>query len=456
MKLIGRRAWILLVICLLFLAGMVFFIITYIQDAPGWASSNMNDHIFREGRLVSAGAIEDAEGEPLAYTEDGARKYSDNEKTREALMHLVGDPYGNVSTSLQVAYRDKLVGWNYLSGLYSFGDRTGNTIETTVSSDVAEAAYSALNGRRGTVGIMNYQTGEVLCMVSSPSLDPVNPPDIEANPEKYDGVYINRLLSATYTPGSIFKLVTASAALNEIPGIEDRTFQCSGQITIEGGTIICTHAHGNQTFTKTFVNSCNVAYAEMAVEIGAEKMTQYAEAAGLNTELTLGKIETATGVFTLQGADDLALAWAGAGQYKTLINPLSYLQYVASIPNYGNYVSPKIVGSITTTTGLPAGIDLDASGDRSMDAATAVALKNMLRACVTESYGEGGLEGYNMSAKTGTAEVGEEGLPHSWYCGFLDSSEAPLAFIVLVENGGTGRSAAYDVAIKTLKEAVNN
>ena len=98
----------------------------------------------------------------------------------------------------------------------------------TVSADVQRTALAALDGRKGTVGVYNYKTGEILCAVSSPTYDPDDVPDVEGNPETYEGVYVNRFLHATYTPGSVFKLVTAAAALDEIPDIGSRTFTCEG------------------------------------------------------------------------------------------------------------------------------------------------------------------------------------------------------------------------------------
>lgn len=454
MKLIGKRAGILMLICICFFVGMVLFLISYITEAPTWVQAPMNQHIFVNGKVTNVGKILDADNRPLAYSENGERKYSGDRDTRVAMMHLVGDRDGNVATSLQVAYLSKLAGWDYLNGTYSLGNEVGNNIKTTVEADVSRAAYAALNGRRGTVGVMNYKTGDLICMVSSPSFDPSDPPDVAADPNRYNGVYINRLLSATYTPGSVFKLVTVSAALNEIPGIYERTFVCNGETEIWGGTITCPHAHGSQDITKTLVNSCNVSYAEMAREIGAAKMTQYAKNAGVSTELKLDGIEVTTGVFDLIGADELELAWTGVGQAETLINPLAYLQFVASIANDGKLVSPNIIESIKTVEGLPASIDIDLPNGNSMDIVTARELQRMMRSCVTDNYGEGGLQGHNMSAKTGTAETGENTEPHSWYCGFLNDPANPYAFIVLVENGGSGSSAAYNVATKVLLEAV--
>ena len=454
MKLIGRRAGILLVICLLFFTCMAFFIVAYCRDASTWVASPLNRHLFVSGQLANAGRITDINNNVLAYSEESVRKYNSDAEIRRALMHLVGDNSGNVSTALQVTFRDKLAGWNFFSGVYSARNDSGDTIKTTVDANVSRAAYAALNGRKGTVGVMNYKTGDLICMVSSPSFDPSDPPDVASDPARYEGVYINRLLSASYTPGSIFKLVTASAAINEIPGIHERTFVCNGSITIHGGDITCLHAHGNQTFTQTLVNSCNVAFAEMAEDIGPANMMKYAKNAGLNTPLKMNGINTSIGRFNLGDADELELAWAGVGQSDTLVNPLSYLQFVASIANDGKLVSPNVIDSIKTADGFPADINFDLPGGSSMDSQTARELQMMMRACVTDNYGEGGLQGYNMSAKTGTAEVGEGKEPHSWFCGFLDTPDAPLAFIVLVENGGKGNAAAYNVAVQVLQAAV--
>ena len=80
----------------------------------------------------------------------------------------------------------------------------------------------------GTVGVYNYKTGEILCMVSTPTFDPANPPDIAADDPAWDGVYVNRLLSANSIPGSIFKVVTINAAIENIPDLFQRKWTCTG------------------------------------------------------------------------------------------------------------------------------------------------------------------------------------------------------------------------------------
>jgi peptidoglycan glycosyltransferase len=455
MKLMGKRAGILFALCIFFAVGIVFFLFSYIKDAPEWATAPENQHLYKKGELVSAGQILDANGVVLASSVGGERVFNSDEKTRIALMHLVGDPRRGVATSLQVTYESKLVGWDFLNGTYHFGDDIGNNITTTVDSGLAKAAYQALDGRRGTVGIMNYKTGDVICMVSSPSFDPAQVPDIGNDVEKYEGVFINRLLSAAYTPGSIFKLVTAGAAIDNIPDIESREFVCEGSYDLLGTKITCPAVHGRQTFEETLVNSCNIAYAQMATEVGASTLTEYAKKAGVMESPKLDNIKLANGHFSLEGASVGDIGWAGVGQYETLINPLSYLQFVSAIANDGTAVTPHIIDNIKTPKGFPVSSGIGKNKEKDvLSVSTAIRLQQMMRADVVDNYGEGKLQGYGLSAKSGTAEVGNDKEPHSLFCGFLDSETSPLAFIVIVENGGTGKSVAGNIAKTVLAEAV--
>ena len=454
MKLMGKRARILMVLCLLFAFGMLFFFYSYAKDAAKWASYPVNRHLYQNGRLISAGSIYDRNGVVLAITENGARHFHADRNMRRAVMHLVGDANGNVATSLQVAYRSNLTGWNFFTGAYSYGKNSGRDVMATIDASLCRAAYEAMDGQRGAVGIMNYQTGEILCMVSTPTFDPDNPPDVSE--PQYEGVYLNRLLSSSFVPGSIFKLVTAEAAIECLPDLSDRTFVCEGILELEGGRITCPSVHGTQNFGEALTHSCNVAFAGLALELGPRKLSQYAENAGLGIKnMRMDDISIAGGSFTLDDANEADLGWAGVGQYETLLNPLCYLQYVGSIANGGRRVNPHIIRSVGSGALMVPRVGLGRSAGSSMSVETADVLKKMMRDNVLNNYGEGKLGGYGMCAKTGTAEVGGGLKPHSWFTGFLDSDEAPLCFIVLVENGGAGSAAAAGVAKKVLALAVN-
>ena len=121
--------------------------------------------------------------------------------------------------------------------------------------------------------VYNYKTGEVLCDVSAPSFDPADPPEItEENESEYDGVYLDNVVSSTFTPGSVFKIITAAAAIENIPDIDNQSFTCEGTLDVEGNPITCEYAHGTQSFKEAFDNSCNCAFAQIATQVGDEKM----------------------------------------------------------------------------------------------------------------------------------------------------------------------------------------
>ena len=122
---------------------------------------------------------------------------------------MVGDPYGSIGTGALTAFADRLTGFDLLNG--AFGAQRGNQVYLTIDADLNETAYRALNGRKGTVAVYNYQTGEILCLCPPPpSIPGTSPPAWRRS--SYDGVYLNRFLSSTFPPGSIFKTVTWRSA----------------------------------------------------------------------------------------------------------------------------------------------------------------------------------------------------------------------------------------------------
>lgn len=448
MKLLSRRAALLLAMAALTVLGALFFVIRYDARASAWAAYPANKHLYTNGQLTLAGTIYDRDGTVLAQTADGTRKYAASKAVRTALMQTVGDSGGNVSTGVQTFFGSRLTGWNLLGGTYRFQKKGGNDLKLTLDAQLCVTAYQALAGRKGAVGVYNYKTGEILCMVSSPSFDPENPPDVAADPEKYDGVYLNRLLSSTFTPGSVFKLVTAAAALDTLPDAETRTWHCGGSILIGGNEVTCPKDHGDETLTEALADSCNVTFAQIAGELGADALQKYAEKAGFNAALTVSGIPTAKGTVDLAGADAPALAWAGIGQYTDAANPLNFMAYVGAIGNGGLRVTPRLISNGAFPFSLPEG------NTRILSQQTADKLKTLMRNDVIANYGESNYKGLSLCAKSGTAEVGAGKSPNAWFAGFLDREDCPLAFVVVVENGGSGAKAAGPIAAAVLKAAV--
>jgi peptidoglycan glycosyltransferase len=465
MKLLLRRAAVLLVLIAFLVLGLLVFMTKYFSNAPQWANYPANKHLYTNGKPISSGTIYDRNDNILYRMTDGSIEFHKKKTVRTAVMHATGDLDNNVSTGAALAFRDKLSGWDFINGVYRFdgnrGGITGNSKEVdgggsialTLDANLCETAYKALNGRNGAVGVYNYKTGEILCMVSAPSFDPQNPPDVKGNPEKYKGVYINRLLSAVYTPGSVFKLVTAAAAIDHIDDIENRVYQCNGRLNMDGVLVTCPSAHGEVTLEKALADSCNVAFGEIACELGGEMLQQYADMAGFNSSLQVNGLRTATGVVDVSGAQGADLAWAGIGQYTDTANPLNFMTYMGAIANGGVRVTPVILDNRGVFSRL---IDLMPERKRILSSGTAEKLGRMMRNNVVSSYGEENFKGLELCAKSGTAEVGKGLRPHSWFAGYLDRDDFPLAFVVVIENGGSGSKIAGSVAAKVLKAAVDD
>lgn len=229
-------------LALLLAAGLGFFLVKYFLDGGSWASSAFNRHLYNSSGQLASGTVLDRDGDVLSEVVDGQRTYYDNATVRKATLHAVGDLQGNIGTGALNAFADKLTGYSLLNG--AFGAQRGNDLYLTIDARYNYTAYEALGGKSGTVAVYNYETGEILCMVSAPSYDPLNVPEDITTNDRYKGAYLNRFLSSTFTPGSVYKTVTLAAALEEIPDLADRTWTCSGSVQMGDETIICSGTHG--------------------------------------------------------------------------------------------------------------------------------------------------------------------------------------------------------------------
>lgn len=166
-----------------------------------------------------------------------------------------------------------------------------------------------MDGRKGTIAVYNYKTGAMVCMVSTPSYDPQNKPDdIDENSDEYEGVYLNRFVSGLYTPGSIFKVVTAISAIENIPDIYSQTFECTGEYATGDGKIICSGVHGTVDFEEALNHSCNSAFAQIAIQLGQSKLMQTAGELGFNTKEDMDQITVSASRFDVSKTTKPTLA----------------------------------------------------------------------------------------------------------------------------------------------------
>ncbi len=452
MKKIENRAVVCLLLALALAAGMVFFLFRYLTQGGDWASSAFNRHLYNTQGQLTAGTVLDRDGDVLSSAQDGKRTYYDSETVRKATLHAVGDLQGNVGAGALNAFAGRLTGWNLFNG--AFGADRGGELTLTIDARYNYEAYQALNGRAGTVAVYNYKTGEILCMVSAPSYDPLHvPEDIETN-DRYKGAYVNRFLSSAFTPGSVYKTVTLTAALETIPGIESRTWNCAGSVQIGEETIVCSGVHGEQDIAAAFANSCNAAFASIAVELGADTLRKYTEKAGLTASYDIDGLASARGSFDW-ALDDGRLGWAGVGQDKDLVNPCALMVYMGAIAGGGKAAEPYLILKTRNGLGLPSLPHWTRRTGALIDPATAEKLADLMAGNVEKTYGKSRFPNMDLCAKSGTAEVGEGEAPHAWFAGFLRNEDAPLAFVVLVEHGGGGSAVAGGVAGRVLDVIVN-
>lgn len=450
MKKVQRRAFSVLLIILSLLIGVGVFTFNFFHKGSDWVNFSANKHIYSNGVLIG-GAIYDRNGNALIQTVDGKRKYSDDANVRCATMHIIGDKKSNISTALQKVYADEMVGYNIINGTYSVNG-TGNNIYTTLDSEVSAAAYEQLKGKKGAVCVYNYKTGEIICLVSTPTYDPENVPKINDKDDSYEGVYINRALSSRFTPGSVYKLITSAAAIDNIDDIFEQTFNCKGSVVINGQKIVCSGTHGKQNFKDALKNSCNVAFGQIAVQVGWDNMYKYAESLGMITSHNVSGINTVKGRFSASGEAN-ELAWAGIGQHTDEVSPFAMMRYAGIIANGGILAEPYLVEKITTSSGIRTSFILHKNSERYLSESTANTLAQMMRYNVSEGYGDSRYpDGMEFCAKTGTAELDGDQKSHAWFVGFCKNEKYPYAFAVCVQNGGGGQKVAGAIASKVMAE----
>lgn len=439
-----KRSILVLIVVIVFISGIILYYGKFAAFGDGWATYPANKHIYSDGLLVKAGTVTDRNKEVLAVTENGERRYNKDASIRKATLHAVGDLKGYISTGIHSAYLNELCGYDPVNGVYSASSK-GNNIELTLDSKVCVTALNALGSRSGTVGVYNYKTGEIICMVSTPTYDPESMIEPDGT-----GVYVNRFLSGVYAPGSIFKLVTTLSALENISDTNELRFSCSHGVTIAGEWLSCLGNHHKIGLDDALVYSCNSFFAQTALKLGKSTLTKTAEKVGFNQELEMDGIKTAQSKYEVKNSREIDFGWSGIGQHNDLVNPFQYLAFMGGIANDGKSVTPYLIEKIKTPSGIPIK-SARKSTTNLMSSKNAERMTTMMRNNVKKNYGDGRFQGLEVCGKTGTAEVGDNSTPHSWFVGFCDNEDTPYAFTIIVENAGAGNGAATSIAATVLK-----
>ena len=314
-----------------------------------------------------------------------------------------------------------------LATLVRVGPEPGRPVKTTLDMRIQEAAAGAYGGTTGGAIVLDPSTGDVLAVVSSAELNPANyvgATDVQP---------FNRALSGLYPPGSSLKVMTGAAALET--GVVDLGTRLTGPAEYKGVRNFESGEFGTLDFATALKFSVNTAFAQIAEDLGAARLTRYARSFGFNRppEMALG---AATSSFP-KPEDEGDLMWGSIGQAQVLATPLQMSTVAATIANGGRRMEPRI------------SMHVKPSGERVVTRKTAATMTRLMENVVEGGTGVAArIPGVRVAGKTGTAEVDVEGkrMNHAWFVAFAPADDPVLAVAVVSELGGIGGQVAAPLA----------
>lgn len=345
---------------------------------------------------------------------------------------------------------------------------SGMDLQLTIDASLQKACDGLLGDRRGAVAVMDPRTGEVLALASHPAFDPnifVRPNTSAARLALIDDragrPLSNKAISGLYPPGSVFKVVTASAALETKKIDRGTSFTCNGSYKFGRTAFNCWKAegHGSQDIVNGLKNSCNVFFYNTGRLVGADDLEAYTELFGFGRPTGIDLPDEVRGIAPGRSwkraykkeewFDGETLHYA-IGQGYLMVTPMQVLNMIAVEANKGRLVKPHIARRIGSRD-----IPQPDQKDLGLKEGTLRIVREGLYEAIN---GEGGtgkrakLEGAAVAGKTGTAET-PHGRTHAWFCGFAPFDEAKVAVVVLIEHGGKGGIEPASIAHGVFEEA---
>ena len=340
------------------------------------------------------------------------------------------------------------------------GPQPGNNVVLTLDAGLQELAYQELQQSvtgRGSIVAIDPKNGDVLAMASSPSFDPNdiddNYPELASTP---NAPLINRATQSLYPPGSVFKVITAAAALQAGVRPEDEFFD-SGAYVLPGYTVNNFQGKdfGEVTFTQALAYSINVIFAKLAVDIlGADALQQMAENFGFGSTFEDFPLPVATSTVNSLPPNQWTtgtLAQTSFGQGEVQTNSFQMALVTAAIANDGSMVEPRLVREVRSPDGIILDRPTSSIRTRSLPPDTAGTLNEMMQQVIIQGgLTEAEIAGVEVAGKTGTAESGN-GEAHSWWITFAPADDPKIAMCVMVENGGRADEGALPVAARLMQ-----
>lgn len=445
-----RIRFLLIIVMLLFLGVSLYLVYFQLFEAKALNAHSANSRNYFDESNIVRGKIYDQTGELLASS------YEDEDKIRiseypYSFAHIIGYASKEHGKSgLESAYNSQLIGLSeddLLGAMKDFMGKkgTGNDLFLTLNGELQSYIYSLLETHKGAVAVMDPVSGKVLSLVSSPSF---NTNEVDLNwqnlIEREDGVLLGRATQGLYTPGSIIKVLTATALLESGLPLDyyDEGVERIGSSEIYNFEEA---VEGEISLEEALIYSTNTYFVNKALLVGPEKLKEVAERFHFNKSFSFELYHETSFIDYELGMEDVDLAASGYGQGKTLVTPLHMAMMISGISQNGKMMQPYMVDEIRSPSGTKLLQIKDKLLSEITDSITGNRLREMLIG-VVEYNGYNYLDGIEIGGKTGTAE-NPSGNDHAWYISFAKGTNKELALaIVLEEEGMTGGRAAAPIA----------
>jgi peptidoglycan glycosyltransferase len=459
------------VVLLLLLIGFTSYWSVF--DADSLRANRANKLPLLQQQQVRRGLILAADGTVLARSKaiggrEQARFYKRIYPDGSLFAHPVGYSFVEQDTAgLERHYNDELTGqgneFATLLDRLRGKRREGEDLDTALDRAAQRAAFDGLAGRRGGVVAIQPQTGRVRVMASLPSYDPNTVPrrlrQLNRDPA---APLVNRDTQSGYPPGSTFKVVTATAAIDTgmfnpdsvINGRSPREFQGFPLSNFNN------QQFGDITLTQALTNSVNTVFAQVGVRVGTDTLQKYMDRYGFNRKprIDLPRDELrASGLYSSGGkllgkSEPVDTARVAIGQERLAVTPLQMAEVVAAIANSGTLMRPHIGDRLLDRDGRTTDRIESSKQSKVMKESTAKTLTEMMKQVVREGTGTAAaLGGIDVAGKTGTAEKGG-GANQAWFVGFAPADAPRVAIAVTVEStSGTGGEVAAPIAKRVME-----
>lgn len=443
-----------------FIMLMAYFVYFQVFKSEDFINSPYNTRQNTFAEHVTRGEILSSDGKVLAQTVVG----EDGSETRYY-------PYGSMFAHA-VGYDS-----NGKSGIESFGNfnllrshaffieqiingiqdkkNPGDNVVATLDYSLQEAAYQTLGSNRGAVVALEPSTGKILAMVSKPDFDPnsiaASWEAIISNTDSDNSVLVNRVTQGLYPPGSTFKILTTLEYMRENPNYQEYTYDCAGNITMEGTQIHCydNAVHGSEDLMMSFAKSCNTSYANIGLGLDKAKFAKLCKEMMFDTQLPVPYANNRSSFVLDKDSDTNEAMQTAIGQGETLVTPMHMALLTCAIANNGVLMRPYIIDHTENYRGVTVKNYNSSVYSALINESEAAKLQDFMAGVVSGGTGAA-LSGqiYQAAGKTGSAEFSNvKGQSHAWFTGYASTEEkGTIAVTVIVENGGAGSTTAVPIA----------